>query len=81
MASSTVYGYGQSAMRGELRKTAKHYDVVADYLNDTIHVRSQVKRYNQIKGKECLYKLYIANMAHIYGPILYGSALAYRRKR
>ena len=66
MASSTVYGYGQSAMRGELRKTAKHYDVVADYLNDTIHVRSQVKRYNQIKGKEYLYKLYIANMGRLW---------------
>ena len=53
-------------MRGELRKTAKHYDVVADYLNDTIHVRSQVKRYNQIKGKEYLYKLYIANMGRLW---------------
>ena len=42
-------------MRGTLRKSAKHYDVVADYLNDTIHVRSQVKRYNQIKGKAYLY--------------------------
>ena len=68
MASSTVYGYGQSAMRGELRKTAKHYDVVADYLNDTIHVRSQVKRYNQIKGKEYLY----------IGHWQYGSTAAYR---
>ena len=79
MASSTVYGYGQSAMRGELRKTAKHYDVVADYLNDTIHVRSQVKRYNQIKGKEYLYILaiywlYIGNM----GPL---RPIGYRRKR
>ena len=71
MASSTVYGYGQSAMRGELRKTAKHYDVVADYLNDTIHVRSQVKRYNQIKGKEYLY---IGNI----GPL---RPIGYRRKR
>ena len=75
MASSTVYGYGQSAMRGELRKTAKHYDVVADYLNDTIHVRSQVKRYNQIKGKEYLYiGLYSANM----GPLW---PIGNRRKR
>ena len=75
MASSTVYGYGQSAMRGELRKTAKHYDVVADYLNDTIHVRSQVKRYNQIKGKEYLYiGLYIGDM----GPL---RPIGYRRKR